>query len=396
MFRLRTLTTLAAALSIALSACSSDGNSHAAAPVSKKEEKDTTEVKRTVTPVDYSQGRAMNKRLGKGINLGNSWDSPGRNDEDVWHNPIYTTDFPFIKNAGFNSVRIPVRWQSYSDYETHTVDPERLEGVKEHVKLALEQGLVVIVNFHHYVELNAAGANYDSDPAAYEAEKAHFLALWAQVASEFNTEEFPDSMVVFEILNEPTIPNAELVDQLLNDAYQVIRATAPGKTIMFEAYHAAKFAELNTLHLPADGNIIYSGHYYEPYTYSHQGHEKPCTGDAAFQNAAATHLHNYASQAKALYPDVNGVDAIPLNMGEFGISGGSDYAERRNCKSDSDPLPSAKNKAYWAKITIDAAEENGMSWTYWGFVGVGGFEAAYRDRSKKVYWYEGFPAAFGL
>lgn len=397
MFRLRTLTTLTAALGIALSACSSDGNSHPAAPVSKKDEQqDTTAVTRTVIPVDYSMGRAMNKRLGKGINLGNSWDSPGRNDEDVWHNPIYTTDFPFIKNAGFNSVRIPVRWQSYSDYETHTVDQERLEGVKEHVKLALEQGLAVIVNFHHYVELNNAGNKYTTDPAAYEAEKAHFLSLWAQVASEFNTEEFPDSMVVLEILNEPTIGNAELVDNLMNEAYQVIRAHAPGKTIMFESYHAAKFADLNILHLPADGNIIYSGHYYEPYNYSHQGHSYACNGDAAYANTAASDLLNYAKQAKALYPDVNGVDAIPLNMGEFGISGGSDYAERRNCKSDSDPLPSAKMKAYWAKATILAAEENGMSWNYWGFVGVGGFEAAYRDLSKKVYWYEGFPAAFGF
>ena len=27
--------------------------------------------------VDYSKGRAMNQKLGRGINLGNSWDSPG-------------------------------------------------------------------------------------------------------------------------------------------------------------------------------------------------------------------------------------------------------------------------------------------------------------------------------
>ena len=375
MFRLRTLTTLAtaAALGIALSACSSEGNTHAAPPVSKKEEKDTTEVKRTVTPVDYSQGRAMNKRLGKGINLGNAWDSPGW-DDSGWNNPIFDADFEFIKNAGFNSVRIPVRWQSHSDYETHTVEQGRLEGVKEDVKLAIDQGLVVILNFHHYVELNTAGGNYASDPAAYEAEKAHFLALWAQVASEFNTAEFPDSMVVFEILNEPTITSAELVDQLLNDAYQVIRATAPGKTIMFESYHAAKFAELNTLHLPADGNIIYSGHYYEPYTYSHQGHEKPCTGDAAYQNTAASDLHNYANQAKTLYPDVNGVDGIPLNMGEFGISGGGDFANSRECDADG-VLPSARMKAQWAEKSIQVAESYDISWHYWGFTKVGGFEA---------------------
>ena len=45
--------------------------------------------------------------------------------------------------------------------------------------------------------------------------RAHFLGMWAQVASEFNAPEFPDDMVVLEILNEPTISNAERVDKLM-------------------------------------------------------------------------------------------------------------------------------------------------------------------------------------
>ena len=379
---------LAIAFGCMLGACSSEGNPHTAASVAKTEEPAET---RAIVPVDYSLGRAMNKRLGKGINLGNSWESSGR-DDSGWGNPIDDTDFSLIKSAGFNSVRIPVRWQSHSDYETHTVDPDRLAGVKEDIQLALAQGLAVIVNFHHYEALNSAGNKYATDPASYEAEKAHFLALWAQVASALNTPEFPDSMVVLEILNEPTISNAELVDNLMNEAYQVIRANAPGKTIMFESYHAAKFADLDILHLPADGNIIYSGHYYEPYNYSHQGHSYACKGDAAYANNASSDLYSYVKQAKSLYPDINGVNSVPLNMGEFGISGGTDRANRSKCE-DGESLPSASRKALWAKLSVQAAEAQGISWHYWGFTKVGGFEAYDRDSGS---WYEGFPAAFGL
>ena len=251
---LTALVPFALALGLCLTACDNGSSHNAVAP----KEDDTVAVKK----VDYSLGRAMNKRLGKGINLGNSWDSQGGSLDCSWGNCIEDSDFAIIKATGFNSVRLPVRWQQDSDYGTHTVDPARLEGVKEDIELALAQGLAVIVNFHHYVELNDAGNNYSADPQAYEDEKAHFLKLWDQVSTELN--KYPDSMLVLEILNEPTIKSAELVSNLLNDAYQVIRKNAPGKTIMFEAYHAAKFADLKDLVLPEDGNIIYSGHYYEP------------------------------------------------------------------------------------------------------------------------------------
>lgn len=374
---------LALAGSVLFSACSSESSHKAVQPTPEEPENQ-------VVAVDYSKGRAMNKRLGKGINLGNSWDSQGNSLDCSWGNCIEDNDFAVIKATGFNSIRLPVRWQQNSDYSTHTVDPERLEGVKEDIKLALAQDLAVVVNFHHYVELNNAGNKFSSDPDAYNAEKEHFLLLWAQVATELNAIA-PDSMLVFEILNEPTIANAQMVDELLNDAYKVIRAAAPGKTIMFESYHAAKFADLNILHLPQDGNIIYSGHYYEPFGYSHQGHSYACKGDAAYANNAMYDLQAYVKQATALYPDVNG-GHIPMNMGEFGISGGGDFANSRECDADG-VLPSARMKAQWAEKSIEVAESYDISWHYWGFTKVGGFEAY--DRNEAT-WYEGFPAAFGL
>ncbi len=355
-----------------------------------------------VIPVDYSAGRAMNERLGRGINLGNSWDSKsypdnvpdepynfGYNDnlDGGWGNPIEDGDFKIVKNAGFNSVRIPVRWQHNSNPVTHEVNPERLAGVVEDVALAINEGLVVIVDFHWYQELMNAGNNFIADPvnnaAAYEAEKAHFYTIWNQVATKLN--EFPDSMLVLEILNEPTFKNADVLNDVMLGAYQVIRSAAPGKTIMFESNSAAKFGLLNQLKLPQDGNIIFSGHYYEPYTFTHEGHGYNCKGDETYTSTVSTDMAKYVALAQSLYPDING-GHIPMNMGEFGVAAGT----RTNCGSEG---PSDKYYALWSKKAVAAAEKYGISWTYWGFTKVGGFEAYDRNENK---WYPGILDALGL
>ncbi len=344
----------------------------------------------SAVPVDYTRGRYMNAILGRGINLGNSWDSDGR-DDAAWSNPIRDVDFAIIKAAGFNSVRIPVRWQYNSDYSTHTVDPERLAGVIEDINLAIANGLAVVVNFHHYVELNCAGGGHKDrgckyDATKFEEEKNHFLLLWAQVATAMNI--FPDDMIVLEILNEPVIPNVDLVNQLMLDAYNVIRTHAPNKTIMFEALHGAKFYDIDKMKLPPDGNIIFSGHYYEPFQYSHQGnmHGNACRGDNAKSITASTDLSSYATLAKQYYPDINGTDHVPLNMGEFGVAGG----DVSPCNWEDGNGPSSEGKAEWANAAAKAAISRGMSFHYWGFSYTGGFDA-YDPGSEK--WHTGFPQA---
>lgn len=368
----------------------------------------TTSEEFVPIPVDYTAGRLMNARLGRGINLGNSWDSESYtgyastykginvnlntqkvpkdpynynfNDylDQGWGNPIHDDDFAIIKAAGFNSVRIPVRWHHNSDPVNHVVNPERLAGVVKHVQMAIYAGLAVVIDWHHYSELMIVAGNYDNNPIAYEEEMLHFLSIWHQVALTFNA--FPDDMVVFEILNEPSIKSADVVNDIMMRAYQVIRAAAPGKTIMFEAYHLAKFGDITSLKMPPDGNIIFSGHYYEPYTYSHQGLGYDCKGDAAKATTAASDFRNYASLAKQYYPDIDGVHSVPMNMGEFGIAGG----EPSRCN----PAPTDAGRTEWTKITVDAALQYEMSFHYWAYTNVSGFEAY--DYYGNA-WYPGFP-----
>lgn len=416
-----------------LMSCNSDNGG-----LNRASQEDPTSGSSTTHPkVDYSKGRAMNARLGKGINLGNAWDGNsywscgtlGEGDDFVykingeerkitltsadrsyfgnlpserynyacsdgldggWNNPIKDEYFEFLKAAGFNSVRIPVRWQHNSNPETHEVNPDRLAGVLQDVQLAINAGLAVVVSFHWYFEIMFAANKAKDYPDLYEFEKEHYASIWTQVASAFEAAGIPDDMIVYDLLNEPTFTSAERMNEVLNLGYSAIRAVAPGKTIMFESKQSAKFAEITSLEMPADGNIIYSGHYYEPYGFTHQGHSYACNGDDAYSMTASSDFKTYIASIKKLYPDVNG-GYIPLNMGEFGVSGG-ESANKSSCKSGTKP-PSNAMKAKWAKGAISAAEANGMSWHYWGFVGVGGFEAY--DKKNNT-WLEGFPEAFGF
>lgn len=322
-------------------------------------------------PVDYSKGRKMNARLGRGINLGNAWESAGGSGATAdcgWNNCIEDGYFKIVKDAGFNSVRLPVRWPADAGRsEPYTLDAGRLSGVKADIDLAIAQGLAVIVNIHHYMEMNSAAANYKKSKDNYEKEKARMLGIWAQVAKELDS--YPDSLLVLEIFNEPHDMDMEQLNDFMMASYKVIRENAPGKTIMFESNGYSKFAQIKNLEMPADGNIIFSGHYYEPYTITHQGHGYDCNNSLSGWTASVVtaHFAEYVAAAAESYPDVNG-GYVPLNVGEFGTSGQNGSNCGGNGLSDD-------KRAKWTEAVVAEAEKYGMSWHYWGFVGVGGFEA---------------------
>ena len=64
----------------------------------------------------------MRDTLGRGINLGNALEAPRGVD---WGVKLKAEYFGKIKAAGFNNVRIPVRWSAYAAAEApYTIEPE--------------------------------------------------------------------------------------------------------------------------------------------------------------------------------------------------------------------------------------------------------------------------------
>ena len=202
----------------------------------------------------------MNRKLGRGVNLGNALEGPT---EGAWGVTLQSEYFQLIAEQGFDSVRIPIRWSAHAgDTAPYTIDPKFFDRVDWAIENALSNNLAVVINFHHYDEIFA-------DPIGHEE---RFLALWAQVAERY--QDSPPELV-FEILIEP---NEALTPNLWNDllvkALDTIRVTNPNRTVMIGPGEWNSINRLNKLQLPEDDrNIIVTFHYYKPFDFTHQGAE---------------------------------------------------------------------------------------------------------------------------
>ena len=142
-----------------------------------------------------------NKAVVMGWNLGNSMESSGG--ETAWGNPKTTKEMIHaVKEAGFNAIRIPVRWtEQLSDETTMTVKPDWLARVKEIVDWCLDEDMQVIINTHHEAWLDR-----HPQKATQEKNNQKLAALWTCIATYFRDY---DQRLAFAGTNETISLNAD-------------------------------------------------------------------------------------------------------------------------------------------------------------------------------------------
>ncbi|MGC8819928.1 MAG: glycoside hydrolase family 5 protein [Fervidobacterium sp.] len=279
-----------------------------------------------------------NRMIGHGINMGNALEAPF---EGAWGVYIEDEYFKTIKDRGFNSVRIPIRWSAHlSNEHPYKIDEKFLARVKHIVDEALRNNLLVIINCHHFEEL------YESPDENGKV----LIEIWRQISEFF--KDYPDTLF-FEILNEPA---RNLTPDKWNDLYpnvlNVIRKTNPLRLIIIDAPNWAYYKSVSELKLVNDQNIIVSFHYYEPFNFTHQGAEwvNPTLpvgvrweGKDWEKEQVITHFKYVNDWAKN--------NNVPVFLGEFGA-----YS-----KADMD------SRVKWTDTVRKIAEEFGFSIAYWEF-----------------------------
>jgi endoglucanase len=221
-----------------------------------------TMLKATVFAVSLSAGaQAATDSLpvGRCVNMGNHMESPNEGD---WGRPIAEDDFAIIAKAGFNSIRLPVRWSSHAQENApYAIDPAYMKRVRHLVDLARASRLNVILNSHNFLEIH-------SDPS--EANIARLAGIWQQIAAEFADE--PREHLWFEIENEPHDKfNDSNLLKVLSPALAEIRKTNPDRPVIIGGEFWSGINSLATLKLPDDLNIVPTFHYYDPFYFTHQG-----------------------------------------------------------------------------------------------------------------------------
>lgn len=202
-----------------------------------------------------------NAGLGRGVNFGNMLEAPSEGEWGLFVEEIF---FDKVVEAGMDHVRIPISWTHHtSDFAPFQIDPEFFDRVDTVIDFALQRGLRVIVNVHHYDELNA-------DP---QGEQERALAIWQQIATRY--QNLP-ATVFFEILNEPHgqfNDEPDLWNQFMVEALDVIRQTNPTRKVLVGPVFYNSISELGSFAPPNDDNLVTTVHYYEPFPFTHQGAE---------------------------------------------------------------------------------------------------------------------------
>lgn len=96
----------------------------------------------------------INRAMRPGINLGNALEAP---QEGEWGVTLDESYFKLVASKGFRSVRVPIRWSAHAlAADPYTIDPAFFERVEWVIEQAFLNGLMVIINFHHYEAMYAS------------------------------------------------------------------------------------------------------------------------------------------------------------------------------------------------------------------------------------------------
>lgn len=316
------------------------------------------------------QGGLQQTQLGRGINLGNYLEAPS---EGEWTagRLLVESDLQTIADAGFKTVRIPVRWSAHTEATApYTIDASFMARVQQVVGWAMNNNLQVVLNTHHYTEM------MDDPESKQEGHIQRLEAIWKQISAAFPLEHYAQHKLVFELLNEPngTIDYADwndiiarLLDVIWVDMAAQQNSASAQRTVMIGTANWGHPDGLTNLSLPSTvnaDNTIITVHYYEPFHFTHQGAEWV---SGANEWIGTPWLGTEADQAPliALFDRVTSWNAdtnhgFEVFMGEFGV-----YSR------DSEP----SHQKAWTAFIAREAEKRDISWAYWEYAsGFGAYD----------------------
>jgi endoglucanase len=297
----------------------------------------------------------------RAVNLGNALEAPV---EGQWGVTLNERDFRLIAEAGFNTVRVPIRWSAHADADApFAIDQDFFERVDWVIEQSQRHGLLAIINMHHYEEIFARPQEHAD----------RFLGLWEQIAARYQSES--EDTLWFELLNEPHgLLNSLIWGDLMNRTLANVRASNPTRPIVVGGADWNSVHSMQLLRLPTeDDNLVLTFHYYKPFVFTHQG--------ASWTNLeSSTGVKWPATQALRQRIDADFASAkvyaknkeLPVLLGEFGAYSKADMVSRIK----------------WTTYVRKSAEATGFGWAYWEFRAGFGIYDATTDS-----WREGLVAA---
>jgi endoglucanase len=318
------------------------------------------------TPVELAA------KMHLGWNLGNTFEAPGG--ETGWGSPVITEDFiKFVKQNGFNAIRIPCAWDWHhvDDPTTAHIDEDWMARVKEVVGYCVNNDMYVLLNIHWdggWLENNCTPEKKDSVNAKQKA-------YWEQIATAMR--DF-DEHLMFASANEPNADDVTETGVLLSyhqTFVDAVRSTG-GRNAYRTLVIQGSTELMNVSSFPTDptpNRMMFEAHNYTPFQFCALS-EDVSWGNMAYYwgkdyQSSIEPERNFTAEWGDENAQINGfkllkekfVDkGIPVLMGEYGAyrRGGS-----QNIPKDLDMHNDAVD--HWITFVTKHAKENGIIPFWW-------------------------------
>jgi len=279
--------------------------------------------------------QAQVAQMGRGVNIigyDPYWQDGGKGSYTEAH-------FKAMHDAGFSTIRVVLFTFSHMNKDG-TLDPQWLKKLDWVVEIGQKYGLTTILDEH------------DFDDCSKDAQTCGVLlkSVWSQLATRY--KDAPNT-VLFELLNEPhDALNGDAWNDLFPQVLTIVRQSNPTRNVIVGPTHWNSRNDLEQLKLPEDDqHLIVTFHYYDPFTFTHQG--------ASWAPPAIEAGHDISFGTPAEIAQVTtDFDAVktwsiahnrPIFLGEFGAY-------------DKAPMAS---RVLWTSTVARAAESHGFAFAYW-------------------------------
>ncbi len=311
------------------------------------------------------------EKLGSGVNI-TRWFQWGGSGSDHFRTYIGDDELAMMKRMGIRNVRLCFSPQFLYD-PASPAEPiaDHLALYEDAIRRIEAHGMAVVVDPHNTVQprMEQDGPWRDGFPA-----------FWGALAAKL--KHFDPEMTFFEVVNEPVFDKSEdrwfsLQEKLV----AAIRKSAPKHTIVCTGPNWGGIDGLLKLNPFADRNIVYSFHFYDPFTFTHQGATwsgrvppllkgvpYPSTPEAVADVVARTDdaeakgwIRGYGDerwnreklkQRLARVLEWGKRHSVPLYCGEFGV-----YT----------PNTPPESRANWFRDFSSVLRESGVGFAAWGW-----------------------------
>ena len=204
----------------------------------------------------------------KGVDLGGWLSQRSEYTDEHYKTFIAESDFAVIASWGADHVRLPVDWQVFQREDGSLIE-EGFSYIESAISWAKKNKLNLILDLHKTLGYSFDAGEDKNNFFDDERLLGYFYALWEEFSKRYAKHE---AMLSFELLNEVTSPSySDAWNKIAAKAIETIRRHSKTIKILIGGYWNNSIDALKDLLPPADENIVYNFHCYDPLLFTHQG-----------------------------------------------------------------------------------------------------------------------------